>query len=403
MNLRTLNVTELNQYIKRIIHSDPILNAIKVEGEITAFKKHSSGHAYFLIKDDNSRINCVLFSNNYDLLDFVPKDGDMVEIFGKISVYEKNGTYQLYVNQMKNAGIGNLFKKFNDLKLMLENEGLFNPLYKKTITKYPQKIAVITSRTGAAIHDVLSVIQRRNPLVDILIIPASVQGENTVKEVLDAFDYVESINGIDTVILTRGGGSYEELFNFNDEAIARRIFKCKIPVISAIGHEIDFTISDFVADLRAPTPSAAAELATEDIMNIIKLQKKHIDDMAYTIKNKIHNYEKTLNQYHYNYLKFPIVKKMAFQEHQMEIAIEKSSSLIMKQLTEIEHKHQILIEKINGLNPLNILSKGYSRLKDDASNDLIFSIDNIIEGQVIRNELKDGHIISKIIAIEVSK
>ncbi|MEA3423896.1 MAG: exodeoxyribonuclease VII large subunit, partial [Bacillota bacterium] len=352
MNLRTLSVTELNQYIKRIINSDPILNAIKVEGEISNFKKHSSGHAYFSIKDDNSRINCVMFSNYFESVDFTPKDGQMVEIFGRVSVYEKNGTYQLYVNQMKSAGIGYLYKKYAELKKKLENEGLFDVLCKKNIQKYPKKIAIITSKTGAAIHDVISVVRRRNPLVDILILPSSVQGGNTIDEVVKAFENLKNRDDIDTVILTRGGGSYDELFNFNDEVIARKIHECRIPVISAIGHEVDFTIADFVADLRAPTPSAAGELVTEDIFTIIENQKKLLNNMEYVIGGNIKKYEKLFGKYHYDYLQFPIIKQLTDNVHNLDNIMNDITHFVNKQLVDVEHRYQLIMEKINSNNPL---------------------------------------------------
>ncbi len=403
MNLRTLSVTELNQYIKRIINSDPILNAIKVEGEISNFKKHSSGHAYFSIKDDNSRINCVMFSNYFDSIDFIPKDGQMVEIFGRISIYEKNGTYQLYVNQMKSAGIGYLYKKYTELKTKLEIEGLFDPEYKKNIQKYPGKIAIITSKTGAAIHDVISVVRRRNPLIEILILPASVQGDYTVADVTQAFDNLKDIKNIDTVILTRGGGSYDELFNFNDEAIARKIFECKIPVISAIGHEIDFTIADFVADLRAPTPSVAGELATEDIFTLIEEQKTILNNMEYVIEGNIKIWENSFTKYQYDYLQFPVIKQLTDNVHGFDNTMNNIIHLINGKLLDVEHRYQLVMEKINSNNPLNMLEKGYSRLRDKNDNTIIKSIDDVKKEQVICNELKDGQVLSKIIEIEVSK
>ena len=403
MNLRILSVTELNQYIKRIINSDPILNAIKVEGEISNFKKHSSGHAYFSIKDDNSRINCVMFSNYFDSIDFIPKDGQMIEIFGRVSVYEKNGTYQLYVNQMKSAGIGYLYKKYTELKTKLEEEGLFNILYKKNIKNYPRKIAIITSKTGAAIHDVISVVRRRNPLIEILILPSSVQGENTVDEITKAFDDLKNRNDIDTVILTRGGGSYDELFNFNNEVIVRKIHECEVPVISAIGHEIDFTIADFVADLRAPTPSVAGELVTEDIFTIIEEQKKLLNNMEYVIEDNIKKYEKSFSKYHYDYLQFPIIKQLTDNVHVLDNTMNNITHLVNNQLVEVEHKYQLIMEKINGNNPLNMLEKGYTRLRDKNNNTIIKSIDDVKEDQMICNELKDGQVLSKIFKIEVSK
>lgn len=401
MQLRTFSVSELNKYINRLISIDPIMNAIKVEGEIGNFKLHSSGHAYFSIKDKDSRINCVIFSSYFQRLNFLPKDGDFVEIFGRVSVYEKNGTYQLYVNKMKTAGIGALYKQFDELKTKLAKEGLFDENTKKLIPKYPSKVIIITSPTGAAIRDVISVIKRRNPFIELLIIPVSVQGNKTVEEITNAFDIIKGVENADAIILTRGGGSYDELFNFNNEFIARKINECEIPVISAIGHEVDFTIADFVSDLRAPTPSSAAELVTIDVYEQIRHSKVLVDKMHSKIVQKISVHEQILNNYSYVKMKFGIEKQILNFTHEFEVLKQQALQQINDKILNIQHQFDLEIQKIDTNNPLNILNKGYSKLtnKEDKS---ISSITELNKGEKITNQLKNGKIISIIDYLEVN-
>lgn len=399
MQLRIFSVSELNNYIKRLFSVDPIMNAIRVEGEISNFKSHTSGHAYFTIKDKDSRINCVMFSSNFQRLDFQPHEGDFVEIFGRVSVYEKNGSYQLYVNKMETAGLGYLYKQFNELKLKLESEGLFDETIKKRIPDFPNKIAVITSPTGAAIKDVISVIKRRNPFVQILIVPASVQGNNTVDDVLLAFDRIMEKEDIDLVILTRGGGSYDELFNFNSELIARKIFECEKPVISAIGHEIDFTISDFVADLRAPTPSAAAELATQNTFEKLDYAKLTIKKMKYGLLDRLSQYENNFNVFDPLKLQFNIEKRLLDALHECETFNQANITQINTKIKDKSQQFDLLIEKINSKNPIATFQRGYSQLRDK-NGKLIKSIGDIKVGDKLVNEIEDGKIFSVVDGVE---
>ena len=399
MQLRIFSVSELNNYIKRLFSVDPIMNAIRVEGEISNFKSHTSGHAYFTIKDKDSRINCVMFSSNFQRLDFQPHEGDFVEIFGRVSVYEKNGSYQLYVNKMATAGLGYLYKQFNELKLSLESEGLFDESIKRQIPDFPNKIAVITSPTGAAIKDVISVIKRRNPFVEILIVPASVQGNNTVNDVLLAFDKIKKKDDIDLVILTRGGGSYDELFNFNSELIARKIFECDKPVISAIGHEIDFTISDFVVDLRAPTPSAAAELATQNTYEKLDYAKLTIKKMKYGLLDKLSQYENNFNIFDPLKLQFNIEKRLLDALHECETFNQANITQINTKIKDKSQRFDLLIEKINSKNPITTFKRGYSQLRDK-NGQLIKSIEDIKVGDKLMNEIEDGKILSVVDCVE---
>ena len=267
MKLRALDISEANSYIKRILTNDPILYNLRVKGEISNFKVHSSGNVYLSLKDEKSKLNCIIFKSNYDKslnLD----NGVKIIATGYISVYERDGAYQLYINEVEIEGIGNLYIEFNKLKEKLKNEGLFDSKYKKQIPKMPRSIGVVTSPTGAVIRDIINVTKRRFPKVDIKLYPVNVQGDKSAEDICSGIEFFNRMENVDTIIVGRGGGSLEELWSFNEEIVAREIFKSKIPIISAVGHETDFTICDFVSDMRAPTPSAAAEIATPDLSEI---------------------------------------------------------------------------------------------------------------------------------------
>ena len=260
MKLKTFTVSEVNEYINKLLRGDIILRNLNVEGEISNFKLHSSGHMYFSIKDDNSRLRCVMFRGQSRLLKFLPEEGMKVIVKGYVALYERDGQYQLYIQEMQPAGIGALYLAYEQLKEKLEREGLFYESTKKPLPFLPERIGVVTSPTGAAIRDIISVINRRNPNVEIIIYPVLVQGTESKEQIVEAIDYFNKNNYVDVIIVGRGGGSIEELWSFNEEVVARSIFSSKIPIVSAVGHETDFTIADFVADMRAATPSAAAEL-----------------------------------------------------------------------------------------------------------------------------------------------
>ena len=269
MDMKALKVSQVNNYIKRVFTSDMILSNLSVEGEISNFKHHYSGHMYFSLKDEKSKIKCIMFKSDNESLKVQLENGSKVIATGYVSVYEKEGDYQFYIRHVKESGVGNLYKMFEDLKKKLELEGLFNESKKKPIPFMPRKIGVVTSSSGAAIKDIINVIQRRFPPTDILIYPTLVQGNQAAKEICQGLTYFDNREDIDLIITGRGGGAMEELFAFNDEEVARTIHGLKKPIISAVGHETDFTIADFVADLRAPTPSAAAELAVPELGSLI--------------------------------------------------------------------------------------------------------------------------------------
>lgn len=399
MELKPLKVSELNFYIKKVFGSDPILNAIKVEGEISNYKHHYSGHMYFTLKDDKSRIKCVMFNGDNKTLDFSIENGMKIIAEGYISIYERDGCYQLYAKKIVKDGIGDLYIKYEKLKKELDNEGLFSTSFKKTINKYPKKIGIVTSSTGAAVRDIITVISRRNPMVDLLIYPVHVQGIYSKDQICNGIKYFNSRNDIDTIIVGRGGGSIEELWSFNEEEVAREIYKSNIPIISAVGHETDFTISDFVADLRAPTPSAAGELAVEN-MEFIKeklysTKSSLIDSINRSIKNKkniLFNYKKsrlfTEPIYYINQYK----QRLDFQFKEL---INGKDNYIKNKKNELENRRQ----KLNGLNPLSILERGFTFVEDSNQKIVKSSLDISLGDELIIN-FKDGKVTGKVIKTE---
>ena len=302
MRIKTLTVSEVNNYIKKILDNDFILNNLSVRGEISNLKYHSSGHIYFSLKDANSKINCIMFKNKSFELDIILKEGMSVIVSGRASAYTANGTFQIYCDKIEQEGLGELHLRFEKLKEKLSREGYFDEKFKKPLPKNPSRIGVVTAETGAAIQDIINVITRRNTKVDIVLYPAFVQGEGAYKTIISGIEYFNKKNSVDVIIIGRGGGSMEELWNFNEENLAYAIFKSVIPIVSAVGHEVDFTISDFVADFRAATPSQAAEVVVplevdqyKDI-NDYKIRLNNIIDKRITeAKQNIKNLEKILS------------------------------------------------------------------------------------------------------------
>ena len=380
-------VSRVNNYIKRLLDSKSVLNNIWVKGEISNFKRHSSGHLYLTLKDENSVLKAVMFKGSAQSLDFDPKDGTMVIAHGRISVYEAGGTYQLYIEDMVRDGIGDLYKEFERLKAMLSEEGIFDAEFKKPIPKYPTRIGVATAPTGAAVRDIINVITRRYPLAEIIIYPTLVQGAGAKESIVNAIEYFNSAKLVDTLIIGRGGGSIEDLWAFNEECVARAIFKSEIPIISAVGHETDFTIADFVADFRAPTPSAAAEVSVpscDELMRLISIYKGRISKSVSTI---VESYKKALNRLT---PKSPEdkINELA-QKLDMRIqTLEGAYKLI------INNKERIFREataKLDALSPLKTLSRGYSIATDEQGRVLKNKTDFIKNNQFVL-KISDGEI-----------
>lgn len=368
MALKPVTVTQLNEYIGRIIGTDPLLAAVVVKGEISNLKYHSSGHVYFSIIDSASKISCFLNKSIAQNMTYPLEEGTEVTITGQVSVFSKNGTYSLYVKHIEREGAGSLAAAFEKMKEKLFKEGLFDQKYKKPIPKFPNKIGIVTSRTGAAVKDILKILKTRNNLVDIVIFPVLVQGSAAAGDIAAMIDYVnENHQDIDTLIVGRGGGSADDLWAFNEEVVARSIFRSKIPIISAVGHEIDFTISDLVADLRAETPTAAAQIAVPDIRDLNNELGNLYENLYVHLTNKI------------MYNKLSLDRLADELKTNIESRIEKYSN---------ELKQALLILEEN--NPVKILESGFS-LVTDRENKVVDTVENFSVGDKYKITLKDGY------------
>lgn len=423
MNNNYITISEVNRYIKEVINNDLLLSKVYLKGEISNFKAHSRGHYYFTLKDENSKINAVMFSFNNKSLKFIPSDGMKVLVTGKIDVYESSGAYQIYVEEMMPDGIGALYVAFEELKKKLQAEGLFDKEKKKKIKRIPRRVGVVTSPTGAAIKDIITTIKRRYPITEVILFPALVQGENAKDDIAKKIKIADSLRDeleLDTLIVGRGGGSLEDLWPFNEEIVARAIFECNIPIISAVGHEIDITISDFVADLRAPTPTAAGELAVPDINTIITYLDTARSRSYNAINNIININRKKLDNLKTSYILTRPISMYEVKEQKLDTLIDNLNKSILKLVdnTKIKiytlnnsyvlnnpnilykYREQSLnhiISKLEVLNPLNTLSRGYSIIKKD--NAVVSSIKSIKKDDEIKITLKDGELTSKIIKV----
>ena len=397
MKMKILSISEINNYIKRLLVSDPILYNIYVEGEISNCKIHSSGHIYFTLKDKTSRISCIMFKSNSNMLKFIPQDGMQVIVKGYVSVYERDGLYQLYVDDMNSAGMGDLYIAFQQLKTSLEKEGFFDLENKKQLPFIPEKIGIITSPTGAAIRDIISVIRRRFPKVELYIFPVTVQGDHASTSIKKAIELCNnSEKDIDVIILGRGGGSIEELWAFNEKIVAEAILNSNIPIISAIGHETDFTISDFVADVRAHTPSAAAELVVPKLSNIIERLNDYRKRLLFAIDMNISQNKKSLDIIRNNYyFKRPL--NYIYEQKQYLDSMYKNLTKIIKQnLLQEKEGLTNTVGLLNSLNPLSIFSRGYAVAIDDKKN-TIKSIADVEKDDIVKICLIDGTITTRVI------
>ena len=387
MKIRALDVSEANSYIKRILINDPILCNLKIKGEISNFKVHSSGNVYLSLKDQNSKINCVIFRNDYDR-NLNLENGTKVIVSGYISVYERDGSYQLYIKHIEIAGIGNLYIEFNKLKEKLQKEGLFDYKYKKPIPKIPKSIGVVTSPTGAVIRDIINVIKRRYPKVHIKLYPVKVQGECAKDEICEGIRFFNEIHKVDTIIIGRGGGSIEDLWEFNEEEVARCVFESKIPIISAVGHEIDFTICDFVSDMRAPTPSAAAEIAIPDVDDLYFKLENIKSRMNKSLTNIV-NYDEQKLKYTFNRINTILNDYIISDKiYDLDKIIEKLNNNIETKINKEEMNLKNLGSLLHNLSPLRTLDRGYSIInKEDV---VVNSVLKVSENDEIEVVLSDG-------------
>lgn len=412
----SLTVTDINNYIKNIVDGDFFLSNVTLKGEISNLKFHTRGHLYFSLKDENSKINAVMFNYKNLGLNFIPKDGMNVIVKGKVSVFTTGGSYQITVSNMKEDGIGNLYILFEELKRRLQREGLFSPEHKKKLPRIPKKVGVITASTGAAVKDIISTINRRFPLTEIILFPTLVQGvgakENIVKMINEANE-----SDVDVIILGRGGGSIEDLWAFNEEIVARAIYNSNKPIVSAVGHEIDFTISDFVSDMRAPTPTGAAELVVPSKVEIQSYLNDYKGRIISVINKKIKSYTDTFSKLKNTYILKNPISMYEIDEQKLDNMLEKLGSIMTYKLerekSELNNlskmispnmlnrldKEKIKLEnietKLNLLNPENILKKGYSLTLVEGK--IVKSINSVKKGNIIDTKFSDGIIKSEVL------
>lgn len=382
------SVGQVNTYIKRMFQQDFMLNRMFVRGEVSNCKYHTSGHIYFSLKDETGTIACVMFAGNRRGLAFRMKDGDKVVVGGSINVYERDGRYQLYAKDIKLEGAGILYERFLALKAELEEMGMFASEYKQQIPSYVRRLGVVTAPTGAAIQDIRNISYRRNPYIQIVLYPALVQGEGAKESIAAGIEALDQMN-LDLIIVGRGGGSIEDLWAFNEEVVARAIFQCNTPVISAVGHETDTTIADFVADLRAPTPSAAAELAVADIRGILEQIEAYQNRLQYAMQNRILLYRRKVEGYEarWNYLS---PQNQIFEKRQRLLEVEERLQNRMKWvLTDRKHRMQMYIQQMKGLSPLDKLNQGFSYVEDE-SGAAVVRVQQVKVGSKVRIQVSDG-------------
>jgi len=416
MNNNYITVTQLTKYIKYKIDNDQNLMRIYLKGEISNFKAHTRGHLYFTIKDENTRINAIMFSTSASKLKITPVDGMKVLVSGRVSVYESTGSYQIYVDTLEEDGLGNLYVAFEQLKKKLEAEGLFDQSKKKPIPRMPSRIGIITAPTGAAIKDILSTLKRRWPIAETILFPSLVQGAEAANDIVRNIELSKNYD-LDLLIVGRGGGSIEDMWCFNEEIVARAIYELDVPVISAVGHEIDFTISDFVADLRAPTPTGAAEMAVPNINdvinflkqleirtcnsinNIVKINREKLNKISesYVLKNPIAMYQVKEEKFDnlFERLVFGYKNVISNNGNKLMLFENRLNNGILNTLNNTKNRYLNSINKLEVLNPLNTIKRGYSIAKKDGK--VFSSVKNVKKKDLIEIELSDGSINAEVL------
>ncbi len=419
MRIKNISVSELNSYIRRQMDNDPLLGNVRVVGEVSNFKRHSSGHVYLSLKDDDSKIRAVIFSRYFDKSLGI-KEGSKIIATGEVSVFERDGSYQLYIKKVELEGEGELYRRYNELKIKLDKLGIFSSAHKKPIPKFPKAIGVVTSDTGAVIRDIINVITRRYPKIKIILYPSLVQGPGCAEGIMSGIEYFNANNNVDTIIIGRGGGSFEELNGFNDERLAYKIYDSIIPVISAVGHETDFTIADFVADMRAPTPSAAAELATPslveilmDLKNIDKRLSRFINSVTDVNKERLRTiFEKIISRIE-NYVlrdssleldrtfdQMEMYMKELIRENSLNLneKLDRLDYLMENNIKERIHELEKLGSKLGALNPLSTLDRGFGIVEKDGR--LVKSVLDVDIDDELTVDMKDGRLNMKVLDVK---
>ena len=395
MRQNVYSVGQVNTYIKNMFGQDYLLNRLYVKGEVSNCKYHTSGHVYFSLKDETGAIACVMFASQRSNMKFRLAEGQKVIVLGSVKVYERDGKYQLYANEIVLDGVGLLYERFQALKKELEEMGMFSPEYKKPIPKFCKKVGIVTAPTGAAIRDIMNISMRRNPYVQLILYPALVQGEMAAPSIVKGIEALDKL-GLDVIIVGRGGGSMEDLWAFNEEIVAIAIFHCQTPIISAVGHETDITIADYVSDLRAPTPSAAAELAVFNVKDVLEKQQFYKMRMDQAMKHKIHLLRKEIETYELR------IKALSPAQQLLEkrtLAADLANQLELSMKNNLREKRfllQMYIEKLNGLSPLKKLNQGYSFVADMKGR-AITSVEKVNIEDELTIHVTDGEIKTKVV------
>ena len=397
MQNTALTVRQLNFYVRSLIEVDARLSGVCVSGELSNFKNHyQSGHMYFTLKDNDAQIKCVMFRSFASVLKFRPEDGMKVIIKGRVSLYEKDGSYQLYAEEMLPDGVGDIALAFEQIKEKLQKEGLFDDENKRPLPKFPKRIAVVTSRTGAAVRDIINILSRRWQMAEIVLCPVSVQGELAVPEMCAALEKIYSLSGIDLIIIGRGGGSIEDLWAFNSEELARKIYESPIPVISAVGHETDFTICDFVADLRAPTPSAAAELAVPDSGEMLEKISRYDNLLKSLLENRyklaFSRFSSVINSYYFKNPQEALIERKAQAVDRLGDSLAQA---IKDRLEKAESGLKTASAKLDVLSPLKVLARGYAAVSDRQGNS-VTGVGGLKKGDSLDVILSDGNALCEV-------
>lgn len=391
-------VKQVNSYIKNMFTQDFMLNRIYVKGEVSNLKYHTSGHIYFSLKDESGTIACVMFAGSRSGLSFRMEEGQQIIVLGAVDVYARDGKYQLYARKIVRDGVGLLYERFELLKKELQEMGMFAPEYKQKIPKYIRRLGVVTAPTGAAVRDIINITKRRNPFVQIILYPALVQGEGASESIVKGIHALEA-EKVDVMIVGRGGGSMEDLWAFNEEAVARAVFDCSVPVISAVGHETDTTIIDFVADLRAPTPSAAAELAVYDFMEMKKNLKLREEKLLHFMQLILERKRQKLEQYSLRMRAYHPQQRLNEQRQFAADAENRLRREMMRRLEQEKYRLGLMAERLKGLSPLEKLSQGYAYV-ENSSGANVRTVSNVKQGEQITVYVTDGRIRAEVTGVE---
>ena len=401
MKTNVYTVGWVNQYIKNMFAQDYLLHRIMVKGEVSNCKYHSSGHIYFTLKDDKGAMSAVMFAGNRRGLQFAMKDGDKVVVTGSVEVYERDGKYQIYAREIALDGEGDLYLRFEALKKELQEMGMFDAMYKKPIPKYAKRVGVVTARTGAAIQDIRNISARRNPYVQMILYPAQVQGEGAALSIVNGIRALEQM-GVDTIIVGRGGGSIEDLWAFNEEIVARAIFDCSVPIISAVGHETDWTIADFVADMRAPTPSAAAELAVYELSLVTDTLEEYKMRLQKGLERQVRHQRQRLANYETKLYYLSPQTKLNERRHQLVMAEERLKAQMNRIFQNKKQVFALLMAKLEGQSPMKKLQSGYAYVAD-ATGKRITRVAEVQKGQELEISMQDGSVLAKVSDVQTGR